>query len=90
MPDMFTTDSRSSKRAGEAVTELRRAVFFAGPDLGASGKSENWWLRAWVRYRRSALFSARRTASVVMTGSDAFPPVASSGATCQCANCTSP
>jgi len=39
------------KRAGEAVTELRRAVFFrAGPELRAIGKGTRWLvLRAWER-----------------------------------------
>jgi len=37
------------KRAGEAVTELRRAVFFrAGPELREAGKGSRWLvLRAW-------------------------------------------
>jgi len=39
------------KRAGEAVTELRRATFFrAGPELRAVGKGARWLvLRAWER-----------------------------------------
>lgn len=39
------------KRAGEAVTELRRTVFFrAGPELRAIGKGTRWLvLRAWER-----------------------------------------
>lgn len=39
------------KRAGEAVTELRRIVFFrAGPELRAIGKGTRWLvLRAWER-----------------------------------------
>lgn len=39
------------KRAGEAITELRRAVFFrAGPALRAVGKGSRWLvLRAWER-----------------------------------------
>lgn len=39
------------KRAGEAVTELRRSVFFrAGPELRAIGKGTRWLvLRAWER-----------------------------------------
>jgi transposase len=39
------------KRAGEAVTELRRSVFFrAGPGLRAVGKGTRWLvLRAWER-----------------------------------------
>jgi transposase len=39
------------KRAGEAVTELRRSVFFrAGPELRAIGKGTRWLvLRAWQR-----------------------------------------
>ena len=40
-----------TKRAGEAVTELRRAVFFrAGPELRAIGKGTRWLvLRSWER-----------------------------------------
>ena len=39
------------KRAGEAVTELRRTVFFrAGPELRAIGKGTRWLvLRTWER-----------------------------------------
>jgi transposase len=39
------------KRAGEALTELRRAVFFrGGPELRAIGKGTRWLvLRAWER-----------------------------------------
>lgn len=39
------------KRAGEAVTELRRAVFFrAGPEMRAIGKGTRWLvLRSWER-----------------------------------------
>jgi transposase len=39
------------KRAGEAITELRRQVFFrAGPELRAIGRGSRWLvLRAWER-----------------------------------------
>ncbi|HVJ19708.1 MAG TPA: ISL3 family transposase [Polyangiaceae bacterium] len=39
------------KRAGEAVTELRRSIFFrAGPELRAIGKGTRWLvLRSWER-----------------------------------------
>lgn len=39
------------KRAGEAISELRRAVFFrAGPELRAAGKGARWLvLRSWQR-----------------------------------------